>query len=324
MLNRGGLAIVGSRDVDDEAVEYTQRIVELCAQQQTQVISGGAKGVDQVSMLGCLNAGGSAIGVLADSLIKASVSAKYRDAIKENRLTLISTYHPDAGFSVGNAMGRNKYVYALADYALVISSSVGKGGTWVGAVEALDKIKTIPVFVRNEGDVPSGNLKLLEKGAIAFPESPWQKAFSQLLPEYIENYKINLNQETTITDSSEDQKQVSLLPLFNPDNIIVQSPSKENNNSPSKPQNIQLESQAKIDKPSKISEPNEDNNFIPKTIYEAVLPLILDKLKTPKTHKDLAEELDVQINQIQKWLKIAVEEKKVIKHKKPVTYEINA
>lgn len=134
----------------------------LCAQQEMQVVSGGAKGVDQVAMLGCLQEGGSAIAVLADSLIKASVSSKYREAIKQGRLTLISPYHPDAGFSVGNAMGRNKYIYGLADYALIISSSVEKGGTWAGAVEALDKIKTIPVLVRNEGDVPSGNLKLLE------------------------------------------------------------------------------------------------------------------------------------------------------------------
>lgn len=314
LLKRGGLAIVGSRDIDEEAIQYTQRIVTLCAQQEMQVVSGGAKGVDQVSMLGCLQEGGSAIAVLADSLIKASVSSKYREAIKQGRLTLISAYHPDAGFSVGNAMGRNKYIYGLADYALIISSSVGKGGTWAGAVEALDNIKTIPVLVRNEGDVPPGNLKLLEKGAIAFPQSPWMKNLSDLLPEYIETYQAN-HQSTNNIQNTISDSQPLLLSLLEYSN--------RTNNSLSQPQNNQ-------EKTKLITNTNSENyvkgdmNFdMPKTIYEAVLPLILNTLKRPKTNKDIAQELDVQLNQVQKWLNIAVEEKKVIKHKNPVTYEIN-
>ncbi|MGI0481696.1 DNA-processing protein DprA [Geminocystis sp. CENA526] len=314
LLKRGGLAIVGSRDIDEEAIEYTQRIVTLCAQQQMQIVSGGAKGVDQVSMLGCLQEGGSAIGVLADSLIKASVSSKYREAIKQGRLTLISAYHPDAGFSVGNAMGRNKYIYGLADYALIISSSVGKGGTWAGAVEALEKIKTIPVLVRNEGNVPSGNLKLLEKGAIAFPESPWMKDLSDLLPEYIENYQANHQNE--ISDS-----QPLLLSLLEYSNNIINSDGK---NSVAESRTNEQKNPLITDVESPNSQQDDNyNDYIPNTIYEVVLPLILDKLKNPKTHKDLAKELDVQVNQIQKWLNIALKEKKIIKHKNPVTYEIN-
>ena len=85
-------------------------------------------------------------------------------------LALITPYSPKAGFSVGTAMGRNKLIYALADYALVIASDAGKGGTWAGATEAL-KAGWAPVFVLSGPDAPEGNQQLLQKGALTFPDS---------------------------------------------------------------------------------------------------------------------------------------------------------
>ncbi|MBD2139795.1 DNA-protecting protein DprA [Anabaena sp. FACHB-1237] len=169
LLSLGGLAIVGSRDVDEEMIQYTQRVAKTCSQQNIQVISGGARGIDQESMLGILNNGGTSVGVLADSLTKAAVNSKYRSAIREGRLALISSYDPDAGFNTGNAMGRNKYIYSLADYALVVKSDLEKGGTWNGAVEALSKIKEIPVFVNMISPIAEGNQELYNRGAKPFP-----------------------------------------------------------------------------------------------------------------------------------------------------------
>lgn len=169
LLSLGGLAIVGSRDVDKEMIQYTQRVAKTCSQQNIQVISGGARGIDQESMLGILNNRGTCVGVLADSLTKAAVNSKYRSGIREGRLTLISSYDPDAGFNTGNAMGRNKYIYSLADYALVVKSDLEKGGTWNGAVEALSKIKEIPVFVNMIYPIAAGNQELYNRGAKQFP-----------------------------------------------------------------------------------------------------------------------------------------------------------
>lgn len=180
LLNKGGLAVVGSRDVSPEELDYTRQVAQTCAAQGMQVVSGGARGVDEASMLGVLEAGGTAVGVLADSLTKAAVSGKYRQSIKEGRLTLISAYDPNASFNVGNAMGRNKYIYALADYALVVSAAVNKGGSWTGAVEALENIKDMPVFVRVQ--LPQGNRALLVKGAKPFPELPVNEDLVRLVP----------------------------------------------------------------------------------------------------------------------------------------------
>jgi predicted Rossmann fold nucleotide-binding protein DprA/Smf involved in DNA uptake len=66
LLNRGGLAIVGSRHVDEDGMDYTRRVAQACVQTEMQVVSGGARGVDQISMLSALEAGGTVVGVLAD------------------------------------------------------------------------------------------------------------------------------------------------------------------------------------------------------------------------------------------------------------------
>ncbi|AFY35362.1 DNA-processing protein DprA [Calothrix sp. PCC 7507] len=181
LLSMGGLAIVGSRDVDEEILGYTRKVAQNSALEGMQIISGAARGVDQEAMLGVLDAGGISVGVLADSLTKAAVNSKYRSSIKEGRLTLVSSYDPDAGFNAGNAMGRNKYVYALADYALVVNSAFGTGGTWAGAVEALSRLQEIPVFVWLDSTVSEGNQQLRNQGAKPFPSEPWNDSLKELL-----------------------------------------------------------------------------------------------------------------------------------------------
>ncbi len=169
LLAGGGLAIVGSRTVDAEGDAFTREVAAWCARGGLPVVSGGARGVDQIAMAGALEAGGTVVGVLADTLLKRSVSRDARSALADGRLLLLSPYHPEAGFNVGNAMGRNKLIYALADYGLVVSADHNKGGTWAGATEELKRTPSRPVFVRLTGTLPPGNRKLLELGAAPFP-----------------------------------------------------------------------------------------------------------------------------------------------------------
>ena len=197
LLSLGGLAIVGSRDVDEDIIHYTRKVAQTCSQQSIQVISGGARGIDQESMLGILDHGGTSIGVLADNLTKAAVNSKYRSSIQEGRLTLISSYDPDAGFNTGNAMGRNKYIYSLADYALVVNSTFGKGGTWAGAVEALSKLKEIPIFVKMGSSVPEGNQQLYNQGAKPFPSDVENGNLREILTKTITDFESVKNEVIT-------------------------------------------------------------------------------------------------------------------------------
>ena len=297
LLALGGLAVVGSRNVDEEGIDYTQKVVQTCAEQSIQIISGGARGVDRAAMLGVLEVGGTAVGVLADSLTKAAVAGNYRPSIREGRLTLVSTYDPDAGFSVGNAMGRNKYIYALADYALVVSSSLGKGGTWAGAVEALEQIKHVPVFVRVQGSIPEGNRQLASKGAKPFPEKPWNGSLKPLL--------IATHANSVGTDA------LNIEPIT-PHNAVLPINAE-------KPLQVELHSDVEmtVAKPSHKPSPilHEVSQSCPNDVYEAVIPLILENLEQPKDAKTLAGCLNVRLGQMQDWLKRAVTESKVRKTK---------
>jgi DNA processing protein len=89
-------------------------------------------------------------------------------AIGEGQLVLATPSSPHASFNVGMAMARNKLIYELSDFALVIASDAEKGGTWAGAEEAL-KAGWVPVFAVDGRDAPDGNRLLIKRGAIPFP-----------------------------------------------------------------------------------------------------------------------------------------------------------
>jgi len=169
LLEAGGLAVVGSRNVDEAGREFTQEIAHCCARCGLTVVSGGARGVDSAAMSAAVEAGGTAVGVLAHALESALREPKVWQAVAEGEMALITSYHPGTPFSAGIAMARNKLIYALADYALVVASDLRKGGTWAGASEALRK-QLAPLFVRDGPEVPPGNRELLAQGGIPFPD----------------------------------------------------------------------------------------------------------------------------------------------------------
>ncbi len=178
LLGQPGIAVVGSRNVDQVGQDCAAYIGNACAWSGLVLYSGGAKGVDSISMKAALEGRGTAVGVLADSLEKAIRNPETRTALMRGDLCLVTPYAPNAGFSVGTAMGRNKLIYTLADYAVVAASDVEKGGTWAGATEAL-KAGWIPVFILDYPDMPEGNRALLKRGGIALPY-PFPVEFAKL------------------------------------------------------------------------------------------------------------------------------------------------
>ena len=156
LLDTGGLAVVGSRNANDALIQYTEGIGQAVASARRTLVSGGARGIDQAAMHGALNAGGKSVGVLADILERAAIDRGYRDFLMNRQLALISPYDPAARFNVGHAMQRNKLIYALANAALVVNSDYQKGGTWAGAVEQLDKLKLVKIYVRSSGQAAKG------------------------------------------------------------------------------------------------------------------------------------------------------------------------
>ena len=60
-------------------------------------------------------------------------------------------------------MGRNKLIYCLASVALIVHSASGSGGTWSGAIEALEG-GWAPVYVNDAGGTVAGNEELISRG----------------------------------------------------------------------------------------------------------------------------------------------------------------
>src|SRR6266567_688679 len=170
LLRRAGVAVVGSRNIDEVGAAFAREVGRKAAAAGLAVVSGGARGTDRLAMDGAIEANGAAIGALADSLEATIRKSDVRELLLDGCLLLLTPYAPTAGFSIGGAMGRNKLIYGLSDFAIVVSSDFQTGGTWAGAVEAL-KAGWCPVFVRDGPDVPKGNRELLRLGAAPLAES---------------------------------------------------------------------------------------------------------------------------------------------------------
>ncbi len=295
LLTGGGIAIVGSRNVDKQGELFARQVARQCAMDGMSVVSGGARGVDQIAMNASMEVGGITTGVIADNLLKKSLERNARKAISSGNLLLLSPYHPKAGFKVGTAMARNKLIYAMADYAVVVSAEAGQGGTWAGAREELKRKSPRPVFVRTGENIPSGNSKLLELGAIEWPELKE--------PEYINQ---QLSELATKRKSNRKAEQQNLFDFADPGITITQQVR---------------ETEYPYSTDTKTRQTNEAGN-IPLSVYEAVLPVVLSKLSTPKSSNELAEQLDVSKVQLNKWLKIAVEDKAIEKLSRPVRYAL--
>ena len=168
LLGQPGLAVVGSRHLDEAGQSCAEFVGNACGLSGLVLYSGGARGVDTISMKASLESRGFAVGIIADSLEKTIRIPEYRQALGKGDACLATPYHPAAGFSVGAAMGRNRLIYTLADHAIVVASDAEQGGTWAGATEAL-KAQWLPVFVLEHANMPQGNRALLEKGANALP-----------------------------------------------------------------------------------------------------------------------------------------------------------
>lgn len=164
LLTTDGIGIVGARDVGPEAAQVANEAARLLAAHGLTVYSGAAKGIDQVAMNAAFDAGGSVVGILADALERKLRDPDTRRAIHDERVCLVTPYKPSMGFTVANAMARNKLIYALAGKTFVVQSDLDKGGTWAGATEWLKRAPE-EVLVWTGPGQGKGNGALIAAGA---------------------------------------------------------------------------------------------------------------------------------------------------------------
>jgi len=319
LLNRPALAVVGSRSTPEALLQQTSEIGERAAQADVVIASGAAKGVDEAAMLGSLQAGGSAIGVVADSLEKLCAKPIWRQALIDGRLLLLSSEAPNARFQVWRAMARNKLIYALADAALVMSSAQGSGGTWEGAEEQLKKFRSCPVYVVEDPRGGEGLPALHTMGAHLwpYPSSPEDlKAVLAAEPEVTK-----LTPTTSAQQPSSPQPEVVQESLLEP-KIAGLKPLQEQAKDQldhhlteaSKPElDSPVDKKAAATTPTDLASPAEQLRSLANQI-------LLEALVDPKTEDELEALLVVTKPQIKQWCKGLISQGLIRRLNKPIRY----
>lgn len=302
LLNAGGLAVVGSRSAGDADLSFTDQVGYKAAAEGIAIVSGGARGVDETAMLGAMKQGGVVIGVMADSLLKAATSAKWRAGLRDGNVVLISPFHPEAGFVAYNAMARNKYIYCLADTSLVIHSGK-KGGTFSGADENLKK-SWVPLWVKPTEDTEAANADLVSKGGYWCSSSIQDLLVSDLLAT------------TTIAANQVNEMQVDLFAkvsqpgLFADDEIAVVETVQDASSTECRSDNMALTKQASDLQPVAVG------------FYKLFIDELKQLARVPVTVDNLVESTGLRKSQLSDWLKVAESEGVVKKLAKPVRYQV--
>ncbi|NML38915.1 DNA-processing protein DprA [Chitinophaga sp. G-6-1-13] len=165
ILSEKSVAIVGSRDASETALEFTDNIAQLASKEFKVVVSGFAKGVDKKALDSAIFYKGQSVIVLPQGIMTfASGFKNYYKQIIDGDVLVLSTFFPKAPWRTELAMARNPIIYGLANEIYVAESSE-KGGTWSGVMDGLKKNRSIFVRKPEPGEKNANNI-LIQKGAI--------------------------------------------------------------------------------------------------------------------------------------------------------------
>jgi predicted Rossmann fold nucleotide-binding protein DprA/Smf involved in DNA uptake len=305
LLNEGGVAVVGSRDASEEDLAFAETLGRDAAHQGHTIVSGDARGIDQRSMSGALECGGNAVGVVADNLVRSATAAAYRKRIMSGRLTLISPFNPEVAFNVGNAMARNRYIYCMADSAVVVSCTPDKGGTWNGALENL-KAAWVPLWVKRTNAGESGNAELVRRGA-------------QWLPDMVTSLDTLQVYSPRIVDRDEPSELTTSFPSTH----APKAP--EANRQPTAPArpSVQPDTSGTASASAGVSSAGGSSPHTAAADFYGLFTakLIAITAAAPMTTDEIGACMGLEKSQVNAWLRRAVSERKAKKFSKPVRYQ---
>lgn len=164
LLHEPSIALVGSRKASSISLEFTDTIAKKAVGEKKVVVSGFAKGVDRQALDSTLKYNGKSIIVLPQGITTfKSGFKKYYKQMVNGVLLVISSFHPNAPWSVQLAMARNPIIYGLAD-EIYVAESNNTGGTWSGVTAGLKR--GMSIYVREASRLEkNANNELIQKGA---------------------------------------------------------------------------------------------------------------------------------------------------------------
>lgn len=161
------VAIVGTRKPTPYGKEVTHTLAADLARRGVIIISGLALGTDSIAHRACLEAGGTTLAVMANSVeqIYPRTHATLAEQIIEQGGALLSEYEPPTSPRDFQFLARNRIVSGLAD-AVLITEAAERSGTLSTAAHALEQGKEVFVVPGNiTSPMSAGCNALLKQGA---------------------------------------------------------------------------------------------------------------------------------------------------------------
>lgn len=192
--NRKNIAIIGSRECSEYGRLIAEYLGDRLSRSNIDIISGMAWGIDGISQMSAINAGGHSYGILGcgvDIIYPRKNNILYQH-LTENGNGVISEYAPKTPPDPRKFPPRNRIISGLCDILIVVEAKA-KSGTLITVDMAIDQGRTIMVVPGRITDPLSvGCLNLLKEGAI--PITSLDDIYNEL--NSISSSKSNYTQKT--------------------------------------------------------------------------------------------------------------------------------
>lgn len=167
ILNNNSIAIVGCREASDYGKKTAKYFAYNLANQNINIISGLAKGIDSYAHIGVLTASGKTVAVVGNGLdtVYPTENKYLLDKILEKGGAVISEYPLGTKAEKMNFPARNRIISGMSKGVIVIEARE-KSGTLITVDFALEQGRDVYVVPGNINSINSvGTNELIKQGA---------------------------------------------------------------------------------------------------------------------------------------------------------------
>jgi DNA processing protein len=174
----------------------------------------------------------------------------------------------------------------------VVQSDLHKGGTWTGAVEQLERLNLVPIYIRASGEPAPGLAALRSKGALPWPNPQDAGSLSQVFRAGSPPAATSLDFGSA--SSPEGRREEAPAPVPPP----AEPP------------------------PTPLDADRKNPTSPADRLLRAVWTEIEQLLKNPMEDAEVAAALDVSTSQARRWLKRLVDDGFVETTRRPLRYSL--
>ena len=165
LLKHASVGFCGSREASEKGMATARDCAMLLANDNINIVSGFAAGVDMNAHRAALAAGGTTTIVLAEGILRFRVKKEIRDVWDDSRTLIVSEFGPNLPWSISHAMQRNKTICGLSR-AMVLIEARSTGGSIQAGRDCLKMgLHLFAAVYEGSPESATGNEELLRNGA---------------------------------------------------------------------------------------------------------------------------------------------------------------